>query len=241
MARGRALLWRCTKRRRLLCWLKRGLVTFLALTLIPVLTWRWLPPPLSSVMLQRALQHGDWPEYEWVPAEAIAPVAALAVVAAEDQTFPQHSGFDIDAILAAARHNLEGGRLRGGSTISQQLAKNLFLWEGRSWLRKGLEAWYTAWLELLWPKARILEVYLNIAEMGDNRFGVEAAARGFYARPAKALNPAQAATLAAALPNPRLYSADAPSAAMLKRRDWILRQMKQLGGVDYLSPVFPVR
>lgn len=230
-------LWRCGRRRRYLCWAKRLALVMLSGTLIPVLVWRWLPPPASAVMIQRAVGEWAWVDYRWVPMEAIAPEAALAVVAAEDQKFPQHPGFDVDAIRAALHHNNKGGSLRGASTISQQVAKNLFLWEGRSWLRKGLEAWFTGWLELLWPKERILEVYLNIAEMGDRTFGVEAAARRFYGRSAGELTATQAATLAAVLPNPRYYRVDAPSAGVRKRRDWVLRQMRQLGGADYLSDV----
>lgn len=188
-------------------------------------------------MLQRAVGDWAWPEYRWVPMDRISADAALAVVANEDQHFPDHSGFDLDALQAAWRHNLEGGQLRGASTISQQVAKNLFLWEGRSYLRKGLEAWFTLLLESLWSKARILEIYLNIAEMGENVFGVEAASQRYFNEPASDLSKSQAALLAAALPNPRYYRVSSPNKAMIKRRDWILRQMRQLGGVEYLRPV----
>ncbi len=223
--------------RRWLRWLGGLAVVFLVLSVLPVLVWRWAPPPLSAVMLQRAVGNLSWPEYAWVAMDRISADAALAVVAAEDQHFPDHSGFDLDALQAAWRHNQEGGRLRGASTISQQVAKNLFLWEGRSYLRKGLEAWFTLLIEGLWPKSRILEVYLNIAEMGENVFGVEAASRRYFDEPAKSLSARQAALLAAALPNPRHYLVSSPNGAMIGRRDWILRQMRQLGGVDYLRPV----
>ena len=228
---------RKNRKRHWSVWLGWAVLLVLALTLVPVLVWRWLPPPVSAVMFHRALAESERPAYNWVPMEEIAPAAALAVVAAEDQRFPEHHGFDVEAIKAAWRSNNEGGRLRGASTITQQVAKNLFLWEGRSYLRKGLEAWYTLWLELIWTKHRILEVYLNIAEMGDEVFGVEAASRRFFGKPASALSSGQAAMLAAVLPNPRIYRADAPVPAVLRRRDWVLRQMRQLGGVGYLDDV----
>jgi monofunctional biosynthetic peptidoglycan transglycosylase len=161
--------------------------------------------------------------------ERIAPAAALAVVAAEDQKFPDHWGFDFDAILDAAESHARGGRLRGASTLTQQVARNLFLWQGRSYLRKGLEAWMTVLLEVAWPKHRILEVYLNIAEMGERTFGVQAASRHYFARPAAAINASQAALLAAVLPNPRRFRVDHPSAYVLERRDRILQQMSLLG------------
>jgi monofunctional biosynthetic peptidoglycan transglycosylase len=169
--------------------------------------------------------------------ERIAPVAALAMVAAEDQRFPAHGGFDFAAIRAAIEQRLRGEPLRGASTISQQVAKNLFLWNRRSWLRKGLEAWFTLWLELLWSKRRILEVYLNIAEMGAGVYGVEAASRRFFGISAQELAPAQAALLAAVLPNPRRLRADAPGDYLRQRQRWILNQMHQLGGPGYLAPV----
>lgn len=223
--------------KRIRRWLGWTLLTFILLSLIPVLLWRWLPPPVSAVILARSLEQGVRQEYVWVPLEQIAPAAALAVVAAEDQKFPHHAGFDFVAIRGALRHNAAGGSLRGASTLSQQLAKNLFLWEGRSYLRKALEAWFTTLLELTWPKRRIIEVYLNLAEMGEGVFGIEAASRRFFGRPASALNRSQAALLAAVLPSPRRYHADRPSARVLARRDWILQQMDQLGGASYLQTI----
>ena len=220
-----------------ICWLGWSLVVVLVVTLVPVLAWRWLPPPVSAVMFHRAVQESSRPEFYWVSLEEIAPAAALAVVAAEDQHFPEHAGFDVDAITAAWRTNREGGTLRGASTISQQVAKNLFLWEGRSYLRKGLEAWYTLWLEILWTKHRILEMYLNIAEMGEDVFGVEAASRRFFGKPAARLTDPEAALLAAVLPNPVIFRVDSPGPAALRRRDWVLRQMNQLGGTRYLHNV----
>jgi len=233
------MLWRCGRRRRWLCWLKRGLVLFLCLTVVPVAALRWVSPPTSSVMVQRALQGQAWPQYHWVSLETIAPSAALAVVAAEDQKFPQHRGFDLDAIEAAWRHNAEGGALRGASTITQQVAKNLFLWEGRSWTRKGLEAWFAVLLESLWPKARILEVYLNIAETGDGTFGFEAAAQRFFAVSAENLASDQSALIAAALSSPRGERYVSPHVRLLRKRDWVLQQMRQLGGPGYLDGILP--
>jgi monofunctional biosynthetic peptidoglycan transglycosylase len=189
-------------------------------------------------MLARTLGEGRSQDYQWVPLERIAPEAALAVVAAEDQKFPDHWGFDLAAIRNAAERNARGGRLRGASTLSQQVARNLFLWQGRSYLRKGLEAWMTLLLEIAWPKRRILEVYLNIAEMGERTFGVQAAARRYFARPAAAMNAGQAALLAAVLPNPRRYRVDQPSVYVLERRDRILQQMSQLGD-GYLRGILP--
>ncbi len=201
--------------------------------------FRWVPPPASAVMLLRALNEDSNYEYQWTPLEEIAPSAALAVVAAEDQKFPHHHGFDFSAIGDAMSHNRKGGRTRGASTISQQVAKNLFLWEGRTWLRKGLEAWFTLLIETFWPKRRILEVYLNIAEMGNRVYGVQAASERFFnIRPAD-LSHGQAALLAAVLPNPRRFRSDAPSGYVLQRKAWILTQMQRLGGVSYLEGIVP--
>ncbi len=173
--------------------------------------------------------------YDWVPMALISPNMALAAMASEDQRFPEHYGFDFAAIQDALDDQDEGKPLRGASTISQQVAKNLFLWRGRSFIRKGLEAWFTVLLELLWPKERILEIYLNIAEFGDTTFGVEAAAQRFFNKPASRLRADEAARLAAVLPNPLRYRADQPSAYVFKRQRWIERQMQQLGGVAYLD------
>jgi monofunctional biosynthetic peptidoglycan transglycosylase len=216
-------------------WALRVVIGILLATLVLVLPWRWLAPPTSAVMIQRASAAGAWPEYHWVEGEAIADAARLAVLAAEDQRFPDHSGFDLAAIGEAVEDYLDGGRLRGASTLTQQVARNLFLWQGRSFVRKGLEAWFTVWIELLWDKPRILEVYLNIAETGPGLFGIEAAARRYFDRPARHLTVEQAALIAAVLPNPVRFRADAPSAYVRERQRWILRQMRQLGGVGYLG------
>ena len=213
---------------------------FVLASLLLVLILRWLPLPASSVIAQnwiKALWAGNGAafRYHWTPYEEISPYAALAVIAGEDQRFPDHHGFDFVEIRDALEDREEGKPLRGASTISQQVAKNLFLWTGRGFVRKGLEAWFTALLELLWPKERILEVYLNIAEFGDHTFGVEAASRRFFNRPAALMTAGEAARLAAVLPNPIRYRVDNPSAYVLARQRWIERQMRQLGGIAYLD------
>jgi len=168
--------------------------------------------------------------HTWMPLEKIAPCMGVAVIAGEDQNFEEHFGFDWQAIEKAIAHNEHSRRKRGASTVSQQTAKNLFLWESRSWVRKGVEAYFTLLLETLWPKRRILEVYLNIVEFGDGVYGVEAASRKFFGRSAAALTAGQAALLAAVLPSPHRYRAEAPSPYVRERQEWILRQMQQLGG-----------
>ena len=158
----------------------------------------------------------------------------VAVIASEDQQFPFHTGFDFNSIREAVRASERGKRLRGASTISQQVAKNLFLWPGHSFIRKGLEAYFTVLIETLWPKERILEMYLNIAQFGDGIYGVQAAAQRFWHKPASRLSSAEAASLAAVLPNPLRLHAERPSRYVIERRDWILAQMRDLGGAAYL-------
>lgn len=209
-------------------------LALVALSAGPVLCFRVVDPPTSAYIVQRraaALLEGRWLRIErrWVDLAEIAPAVRLAVVAAEDQKFPSHRGFDLEAIQVALEDGREGRRLRGASTLSQQVAKNLFLWHGRSWLRKGLEAWFTVWIELLWPKPRILEVYLNLAQLGPDVFGVEAASRRYFGKPAAQLERGEAALLAAVLPNPSRYRADAPSPWVRERAQRILVQMDRLG------------
>lgn len=221
-------------------WLLAGCAAILGVWMAAIILFAFLPVPFSAVMVERQLGawlHGDFSyvaHSDWVPMDRIAPAMALAVIAAEDQKFPVHWGFDIDAIQAAAAHNERSQRMRGASTISQQTAKNLVLWNGRSWTRKGLEAGITLALEAVWTKRRILAVYLNIAEFGAGTFGVEAAAQRYFHKSAARLTPAEAALLAAVLPNPRRFRADAPSRYVLMRQQWILRQMRQMGGDEYL-------
>lgn len=221
-----------------LAFLVLGLV---AASVLAVAALRWLPVPLTSFMLQdrvASLRAGDdgWPSsHDWVPWERISPHVALAVIAAEDQKFPFHRGFDLEQIDKALTDAQRGRRARGASTITQQVAKNLFLWPGRNWFRKGLEAWFTVLIELLWPKQRILEVYLNSAEFGRGVWGVEAASQTFFRRPAKDLTREQAALLAAVLPSPKRFRVEAPSAYVKRRQAWILGQMRSLGGTSYLE------
>lgn len=211
--------------RRYWRWLLLAISPVLLLSLL-ILLLRWVPVPTTAFMLVDPAEQID---YLWVPMERISPRAALAVVAAEDQKFPLHWGFDFRSILNAARTNRHRERPRGASTITQQTAKNLFLWSGGGLLRKGLEAWIALNIELLWPKRRILEVYLNIAEMGPGVYGVEAASRRYFGVPASRLQPWQAARLAAVLPSPKRYSVRDPSEQVLRQADWIEGQMRNLG------------
>jgi monofunctional biosynthetic peptidoglycan transglycosylase len=228
-------------RRRATRWLALALAAFLAVTVLPVVALRWVDPWSSAFMLSarvdawRARDQQYKTQYEWVDLERISPHAAMAVIAAEDQQFPFHAGFDFKSIREAIRSNHRSKRVRGASTISQQVAKNLFLWSGRSYVRKGLEAYFTVLIEWLWPKERILEVYLNIAEFGPGIYGVEAAANKFYRKPATSLSRRESATLAAVLPNPRKFKVQSPSRYVTQRRDWIMRQMRGLGGKAYLN------
>jgi monofunctional biosynthetic peptidoglycan transglycosylase len=208
-------------------------------TVVPVLALRWVRPLTSAFMLQHRIERlvAGEPQrlqHAWVPFEAISPQVAIAVIAAEDQKFPLHHGFDL-ASIADAIEQAETGRVRGASTISQQVAKNLFLWPGRSLLRKGLEAWLTLWIEALWPKRRILEVYLNVAQFGEGVFGVGAASRVFFRRPAAELDAWQGALLAAVLPSPERLHAERPSSYVQERARRILEHAGRLGGVGYLA------
>lgn len=212
-----------------------GLASFILLTLL----LRFVPIPFSAYMAQQKI--GSWwqakpysIDYQWVSLENISWAMQLAVISAEDQKFFDHYGFDWQAIRQAAKRNQQSRQRRGGSSISQQTAKNLYLWHGQSWLRKGLELPTTLLLELLWSKQRILEVYLNIAEFGKGIFGVEAASKHYFNKSAKNLSQQEAALLAAVLPNPIIYRADRPSAYVKARQAWIMAQMQQLGGKRFL-------
>ncbi|WHP31796.1 monofunctional biosynthetic peptidoglycan transglycosylase [Trabulsiella odontotermitis] len=206
-----------------------------------ILLFSILPVPFSAVMVER--QTGAWfrgdfgyvAHSDWVSMDEISPWMGLAVIAAEDQKFPEHWGFDMAAIEKALSHNeRHETRIRGASTLSQQTAKNMFLWDGRSWLRKGLEAGLTVGIETVWTKRRILTVYLNVAEFGEGVFGVEAAAQRYFHKPASRLTMSEAALLAAVLPNPLRFKASAPSGYVRSRQAWILRQMRQLGGESFM-------
>jgi monofunctional biosynthetic peptidoglycan transglycosylase len=160
----------------------------------------------------------------------MSPKIRLAVIASEDQLFPDHNGFDIENIKKALESNKKKKRIRGASTISQQVAKNVFLWQGRSWFRKGLEVYFTFMIELIWSKERILEVYLNVAEMGKGIFGVEAASQKYFKKPASKLTRTEAAMIAACLPNPKKYVVNPPTRYISRRYPWILAQMNNLEG-----------
>lgn len=206
-----------------------------------VVLLRWVPPPTSAFMIATrtaSMGQGDFRysnAYDWEPLERISPHAAMAAIAAEDQQFPFHAGFDFESIRKAVQHNAKSKRKRGASTISQQVAKNLFLWSGRSWARKGLEVYFTVLIEAAWPKERILEVYLNLVEFGPGTYGVQAAAQRFFDKDASRLTRREAATLAAVLPNPKRFRADRPSNYVQKRRDSIMGQMRALGGPSFLK------
>ncbi|MGH8192377.1 MAG: monofunctional biosynthetic peptidoglycan transglycosylase [Rhodanobacteraceae bacterium] len=229
-------------------WLRRLLWTllgFIAITWLMVLVLRFAAPPTSAYMLERKVteawhSHHDFRiHYHWVPFDRIAPVAPLAMVAGEDQTFPFNHGFDIASIRSAIDVAEAGGPLRGASTITQQTARNLFLWSGGGFFRKGLEAYFTVLIDITWPKRRILEVYANIAELGNGIYGVEAASQAFFHEPASRLTRHQAALLAAVLPDPRDWHADRPSAYVQRRAAWIEQQMRQLGNVTYVLDKHP--
>jgi monofunctional biosynthetic peptidoglycan transglycosylase len=225
----------------------RGVLTTLLAGLLfsvgSVLLFRWVNPPYSAFMAETQL--AAWASKDasyvsrhvWVDLNKISPNLPLAVVASEDQKFPEHHGFDVEAIEKAYALNQHRHRVHGASTISQQVAKNLFLWSGRSYFRKALEAGFTVLIEALWPKRRILEVYLNIAEFGHGTYGAEAAAQRFFHKSAARLTRSDAAVLAAVLPSPQRYSAAAPSPYVLGRRDWIMGQMQALGGPEMLGEI----
>ncbi|MGV6479536.1 monofunctional biosynthetic peptidoglycan transglycosylase [Pantoea agglomerans] len=217
----------------------RIVLVWLGIWLAGILLFSFLPVPFSAVMAERqigAWLRGDFSyvaHSDWVGHDEISPWMGLAVIASEDQKFPTHWGFDVAAIESVLDNS--DSRMRGASTLSQQTAKNLFLWDGRSWVRKGLEAGLTVGIETVWTKRRILTVYLNIAEFGPGIFGVEAASQRYFHKPASRLTAADAALLAAVLPNPIRYRAAAPSGYVRERQQWILRQMRQLGGEGFLQ------
>lgn len=216
-----------------------GVILFAPAVLI--LLMRWVNPPVSAYMVRthfQTEQSSDGPTifYRWADLDSIAACMPLAAVSAEDQTFPEHHGFVWKAIGDALVDNAEGGTIRGASTISQQTAKNLFLWPAKSYVRKGIEAYLTVWIEVLWPKRRIIEVYLNIAQFDDRVFGVGAGADRLFGVSASQLSAGQCARLAAVLPNPVKYSAASPGPYVQGQSAWILRQMRQLGN-GYLAPI----
>ncbi len=225
---------------RLARWVTAAIVGAAVLSILVVAALRWLPVPTTAFMVEACIASGNGgapmrQQHVWVPWSRISRQAALAVIAAEDQKFLAHGGFDFDAIERAVTDAQRGQRLRGASTISQQVAKNLFLWPGQSWIRKGLEAWFTVWIEFLWPKRRILEVYLNSAQFGRGTWGVQAASRRFFGKDASRLTPQEAALLAAVLPNPTRLRVANPSPYVRSRQAWILGQMRRLGATGLVD------
>jgi monofunctional biosynthetic peptidoglycan transglycosylase len=242
MAKNRSTPLTQPKRKRR--WRRGLLILFLVplvLSLLLVLILRFVAPPLSGVMAQRIIEarqagtEGFRIDYQWCEFESFGPYLPLAVIASEDQRFLDHHGFDTVEIQKALDDAEDGGRLRGASTISQQVAKNLFLWSGRSWVRKGLEVYFTGLLELVWPKRRLLETYLNIAETGDGMFGFCTACERRFGKPCVTLAPYQLALMVATLPDPRRRRADQPTPYLHQRASWIVRQMEQLGGPALLQ------
>jgi len=218
-------------------------VISVAVSVFCVLVLRWINPPFTAYMAEAQID--AWTRrdttfvlrHRWMDLDRISPNLPLAVIASEDQKFPEHWGFDVEAIEKAYELNQHSHRVHGASTISQQVAKNLFLWSGRSYLRKGLEAYFTLLTEACWPKRRILEIYLNAAEFGYGTYGAEAAAQRFFHISAARLTRNDAALLAAVLPNPEHFSAAAPSRYVQQRREWILGQMQALGGPEMLQEI----
>lgn len=202
-------------------------------SILMVVIYKWVPVPFTPLMAIRYFENPDEDiHHNWVPMEEISGNLKVAVIASEDQNFPNHNGFDYKAIEKAMEDNKKGRRVRGASTISQQTAKNVFLWPQRSWFRKGLEVYFTFWIELLWSKERILEVYLNSIEMGRGVYGAEAASRAWFGKSAANLTAYEAAAIAAILPNPRQYKAKPASSYIQGRQTWIVRQMRNLGPIQ---------
>ncbi len=217
----------------------KTLLIFIISSIIPVIAYKWLPVPITPLMVIRNIEQmvnhkGLEMKHDWVSLDKISPKLQLAVVCSEDQNYLNHFGFDINAIKKAMIENKEGKRFRGGSTISQQTAKNVFLWPGRSYIRKAFEAWFTLLIEFFWSKERIMEVYLNSIEMGNGIYGAEAAANYWFKKSAIKLSKDEAASIAAILPNPLKFKANPPSTYIAKRKTWIKQQMNFWGNtLDY--------
>lgn len=211
---------------------------FFGLSILSVLIFKWIPVPITPLMMTRAIENKLEGKdmiltHNWEPLENISVNLQKAVIASEDGNFLKHNGFDFDAMQKAFKNNNRGKKLKGGSTISQQTAKNVFLWQGRSYIRKGLEAYFTVLIELIWGKERIMEVYLNSIEMGTGVYGAEAAAQHWYKKPAADLTPIQAAGIAAILPNPRKFKATNSSSYIERRKSKIVRVMRFVGKPKY--------
>ncbi len=219
-------------------WLWKAFLWFLGLSILTVIIFKWVPIPITPLMITRAIENKlDGNDavlsHDWVPLEEISPNLQKAVIASEDGNFLKHSGFDFGAMQKAFKNNQKGRKLKGGSTISQQTAKNVFLWQGRSYVRKGLEAYFTVLIELIWGKERIMEVYLNSIEMGNGVYGAQEAARVWYRTSAVNLTKREAAGIAAILPNPRKFKASGSSSYIERRKDRIMRNMRHIGKIAY--------
>jgi len=224
--------------RKVFRWIWKATLWFIGLSILSVIIFKWVPVPITPLMITRAVENklegkDALLTHDWVSIENISPNLQKAVIASEDGNFLKHNGFDFKAMQKAFKNNQKGKRLKGGSTISQQTAKNVFLWQGRSYLRKGLEAYFTVLIELIWGKERIMEVYLNSIEMGNGVYGAESAARHWYRKSAVDLTKKEAAGIAAILPNPRKYKATNSSSYINRRKDKIVRVMGQIGKIDY--------
>lgn len=216
-------------------WILKPIIYFTAFTILLVFAFRFLPIGRTGLIYQRYVEQNIFNKYpynyakDWVSLKDVSPKLKLALVCSEDQLFKYHHGFDFNAIQKAFHHNAKSEKKKGGSTITQQVAKNVFLWPGRSYLRKALEAWFALWIEMLWSKERILEAYLNIIEFGNGIYGCEAASNRFFNKSAVNLNAEEAALLAAVVPGPLIYSVKKPSNYIKKKQKWILRNMRRLG------------
>jgi monofunctional biosynthetic peptidoglycan transglycosylase len=218
--------------------LSKVLLWFLMVTVLWVLVYRFVNPPITLLMIQRNMERSaddksSKMEKTWVDFDDISDNMKRAAVSAEDQLFLKHIGFDVKAIEKAFATNKKGKKIKGGSTISQQTAKNVFLWPGRSWVRKGFEAYFTLLIEILWSKERILEVYLNVIEMGDGVYGAEAAAQEYFGKSCRKLTKSQSALIAACFPNPRRWTPRKPTQYIKHRQYLILRNMRRLGPLDF--------
>ena len=223
---------------KLFRFLVKAFLWFLGLSIFFVVLFKFVPVPFTPLMAIRVIENKSagkeiYFSHDWQPIENISINLQKAVIASEDGTFLIHNGFDFKAMEKAYKSNERGRKIKGGSTISQQTAKNVFLWQGRSYLRKGLEAYFTVLIELVWGKERIMEVYLNSIEMGDGVYGAQAAAEHWYRKDASSLTPQQAAGIAAILPNPRKYSATSSSSYINNRKSKIIRVMQHIGKIKY--------
>jgi monofunctional biosynthetic peptidoglycan transglycosylase len=227
-----------TLKSKIFRFLFKCMLWYFGISIFLVIAFKWIPVPFTPLMLIRNIENKIDKkevkcEHDWVPIEAISINMQKAVIASEDGTFLNHNGFDFKALQLAYKNNTKGKKLKGGSTISQQTAKNVFLWQGRSYFRKGLEAYFTVLIELCWGKERIMEVYLNSIEMGDGVYGIEAASKFWYKKTAKQLTKRDAAGIAAILPNPRKFKASNSSSFIERRKSRIVKRMRYLNKLEY--------